>query len=45
MSGFCFEILDFFFQCFIKICFEVLIVWWFIEFVVMIIMFIWVLGG
>ena len=24
----------FFFQCFIKICLEVLIVWWFIEFVV-----------
>ena len=23
-----------FFQCFIKICLEVLIVWWFIEFVV-----------
>ena len=45
MSGFYFKILDFFFQCFIKICLEVLIVWWFIEFVVMIIMFIWVLGG
>ena len=34
LAGFCFKILDFFFKCFIKICLEVLIVWWFIEFVV-----------
>ena len=34
LASFCFKILDFFFHCFIKICLEVLIVWWFIEFVV-----------
>ena len=34
LAGFFFKILDFFFQYFIKICLKFLMVWWFIDFVV-----------